>query len=120
MGAEPKEVRISNKFYLDGRSQELGTSDIFYIGYVSSPYDVVVPAEAVNFNVPLTNKGVIKKIIIANKSCEPVYYKLNGSTQRFIISDQAIISQHPSSLMIDNDSEESNAVLEFTIVGEDE
>lgn len=120
MALEPKDVRVINKFYIDGRSRELGTSDIFYIGYVSSPYDVVIPAEAVDFNIPLENKGVIKKIMITNKSCDPVYFKLNGSSQRFKLEDQLILSQHPTSLLIDNDSEESNVILEILIIGEDE
>lgn len=120
MAAEPKDVRVINKFYIDGRSRELGTSDIFYIGYVSSPYDLVIAPLSVDTPINLDNKGAIKKIMISNKSCEPVYFKLNGSAQRFILNDQVVLSQHPTSLLIDNDSEEGNVVLEILIIGEEE
>ena len=53
MALEPQDVRVENLFYIDGRSKELGTSSIFYIGYVSSPFDVTIPAQSVDFNIPL-------------------------------------------------------------------
>lgn len=120
MALEPQTITVENKFYLDGRGRGLGTSNIFYIGFAHSPFDLVIPPLAENFEIPLENKGAIKKILLVNRSCDPVYFKLNGSEERFIIHDQAVLSQHPESLLIDNGSAVNNAVIEVTIISEEE
>lgn len=121
MTVEAKDVRARNIFALDGKAKKLGTSTIFYIGYAHSPTDFLIPAEEVDFNIPLTDKGVVKRVRMKNRSGVPVKYKLNGNTDEYTLTTQTILTFNttPTSLTITNEDEENNVVIEVTIIGEE-
>ncbi len=123
MTVEAQDVRVENKFRVDGKLKKLGPETIFYIGYSHSPTDLDVVAEAVDVNVPITDKGLIRRIALKNRSSTPVYYKLNGSAERYILNIQAVLTfnsdTQPTSLRLDNDSETTDAIVEVTIIGEE-
>ena len=121
MTVQAKDVRATNKFYLDGKNKQLGTSTIFYTGYSHSPTDFVIPVESTNFNIPLTNKGVVKRVRLRNRSGTVAYFRLNGNTERYKLKTQTILTFNstPTSLTIDNDSEDDKIIIEVTVIGEE-
>jgi len=122
MVIEAKDVRVKNRFELDGDSRKISPPTIFYIGYAHSPTDFLVPADTTGFEIPLTDKGVVKRVRLKNRSGVAVKFNLNGNTDPYELNTQAILTFNdtPTSLTITNEDTENNAVIEVTIVGEED
>lgn len=116
--AVEKEIQLISKLYLDGKVNSLTDDIIRFYGYVSGPSDILVPPDSTDYPIPLTNKAVIKAIFLDNKSCAECYYKLNGSSERYKLFNRAILCQAPTSILIDNDSKDTSAAIEVTIISE--
>lgn len=119
MVAEPQDIRVLNKFYIDGKFKELGTSPIFYIGYTVKSFDIRLAAAEQDKEIFLSDKGVIKRIEIINRTGDPIYYKLNGSNERYKIITKAVLTQQPTQLLLDNDNVDLHKVIEVKIIGEE-
>jgi hypothetical protein len=117
MTAPLSTLTVLNKFLMDGKFKELGTSPISYSGYAITSFDVPVLPGELGKEIFLEDKGEIKRIEIINRTRATVWYRLNGSFERFKLVSKAIICQHPTELLIDNDSDDIGVVLEVKIIG---
>tara|TARA_R110000823_G_scaffold217636_3_gene346974 strand:+ start:12293 stop:12655 length:363 start_codon:yes stop_codon:yes gene_type:complete len=115
----PKDITLKNFFNVDGNKNIQASNELNYFGFLAQSFDITIYGGEIDISIPLTFKGVIRKIIILNRSCGEVYYKLNGSAERYIINTQAILSQQPTSLLIDNDDADINKVLRIKVIGEE-
>lgn len=115
--AEEKEIQVYNNFYVDGKRHNPASTLIRYFGFASPPLNKLIIAESQNNALPISNKQNIKLIIIENKSGDELFYKLDGSNERYSIKNKVILSQQPASILIDNDTE-YNVAIEVTYIGE--
>lgn len=118
MALEVKDILIKNDFVIDGKKSLIASNELFYIGHISAAYDIVIYGEALDVAIPLNFNGVVKKIIITNESCGDLEYKLNNSSEKYLLRNQLILSQQPTALKIDN-VEDVNKIIRVRIIGEE-
>lgn len=117
--AESKNISTKTRLFLDADECLTCPEEVEYVGFLTQGYNITVPVSTTDLNIPLSSRGVIKRLHISNLSCDIAYIKLDGDTVRIPITNQLILTHQPTTLTVDNDSTENSITLEVKIIGEE-
>ena len=91
----PKDITLKNFFNVDGNKNIQASNELNYFGFLAQSFDITIYGGEIDISIPLTFKGVIRKIIILNRSCGAI------------------------SELSDNDDADINKVLRIKVIGEE-
>lgn len=110
-------IVVQGSFIKDGYSHVPEMDPITYPdSFVNASMDFVIDPETADSVFDLSHFGTIARLFIRARS-GTMFYKLNGSTERYPLNALAILTQAPTQLKFDNDDETSTGIVEISVIG---
>lgn len=109
---------VQNTILADGYPHSPALDPIVYSDvYAPAGMDLSIDADTADTSFDLAHFGTIKRLLLKARS-GTIFYKLNGTGERYTLNSFAILSFAPTSILFDNDHETEDGLVEIVPIGD--